>query len=457
MSGFLGIALAVSAALVACGDGDDADDDDDGAPAEPAVKSGEGESCARTDDCAKGLACYNLVCVEDPSPPTAGTGGGGGGNAGSGNRAGTGGMSNPGRLSGDGESCTKTSDCEASLACYNLRCQERPTPDGEGGEQNLPDPVLGARGETCVLSSDCQPELVCMPSDGQTGSVGVCSPKDSGLEATGKTCSAECAEDEDCCQVPIEEHGALGVKSCTELSAVLEGIDCATSTDAVALRRCFARAAYCDCEDDNPWSCSDGGCQYEADCSVSGVVPGGCPQYTRSGRVLSTACDIDGSEKCSLPSTCMVDDDCTALAVSDDPGDICATGECTCYDESVCLRKCDGDFDCAAGKTCDPDTNVCIPSEACTSDEVCQVRAGDYRWTCSDAGVCTRACEFDIDCNALTNGSLRFVCTEGTCQLLGCEEDDECELMTDPQGMRRRMFCAAPVAGTTTASSAITD
>jgi len=41
--------------------------------------------------------------------------------------------------------------------------------------------------------------------------------------------------------------------------------------------------------------------------------------------------------------------------------------------------------------------------------------------------------------------------------VLGCESDDQCALATDPPNMQRRMFCAAPVAGATTASSAITD
>jgi hypothetical protein len=93
---------------------------------------------------------------------------------------------------------------------------------GEGGGPNVPEPpALGARGETCVLSSDCQTGLVCLPAGGQTGAVGVCTPKDAGLEPTGKSCSAECAKDDDCCELPIEEHGSVCAKSCIELSSLL--------------------------------------------------------------------------------------------------------------------------------------------------------------------------------------------------------------------------------------------
>ena len=449
----LGMALAGSVALVACGDGDD-DDDDDGAKPVEVIKSGEGESCTRTDDCAKGLACFNLVCVEDPTPPAAGSGGGG--NAGSGGRAGSsssGGSANPGRLSGMGESCTKTSDCEPMLSCFNLRCQA--APEGEGGEQNVPAPVLGARGETCVLTSDCQPDLTCLPAPGQTGSVGVCTPKESGVEATGKTCGAECAEDTDCCELPIEEHANVGAKSCTELESLLEGVDCDASVDATELRRCFAQVAYCECDD--TWSCDDGRCVYAADCSASGVVPDGCPQYTRSGVPLSTICDVDDSEKCQAPVTgCADDDECVMAPVTDSlDGDVCVEGECVCHSGS-CLRKCDHDLDCAAGKVCDDD--VCVPAGTCISNQACQRQLGDYRATCTDAGICTVACESDIDCNGLTGGQLANVCTDGMCQPIGCSSDDECMLTTDPPNMQRRMFCATPPAGgAATGSSAITD
>jgi hypothetical protein len=454
-SGLLGIALAGSVGLAACGDGNDKDADDGGAPATTVVKSGEGESCSRSDDCETGLACFNLTCVDDPTPPMGGSGGTSG-NAGSSGRGGSGGSANPGRLSGNGESCTKTSDCEPNLSCFNLRCLAQPT--GEGGDQNIPDPppVLGARGETCVLSSDCQDGLVCLPAGGQTGAVGVCTPKNSGLEPTGKTCAAECAEDEDCCELPIEEHGLIGVKSCSELGAVLEGVDCAASVDPTELRRCFAQSAYCDCDDENPWQCEAGSCMYDADCSASGTVPDGCPQYSRSGMQLTTLCDAGGSDKCRATALCEEDADCTLATVSDDVNDVCAEGECVCH-EARCLRECDRDLDCAAGKVCDDDAAVCMPAGMCTGDATCQRLFADARAVCNDNDVCTLGCASDADCNALTGGTFANVCFEGSCVPLGCDSDDECALETDPPGSRRRMFCAEPAEGAATGSSAITD
>jgi hypothetical protein len=292
-----------------------------------------------------------------------------------------------------------------------------------------------------------------MPSGGPNGSVGVCTLQDSGLEPSGKSCSAECAEDEDCCELPIEEHAFVGAKSCSELATLLEGVDCAASMDPVALRRCFAETAYCNC-DDNGWQCDSGSCVYDAACSVSDIVPDGCPQYTRSGRTLAVFCDVGGSDKCNAPAACEEDADCAMQVVADDPSDVCADGECVCH-EARCLRPCDRDLDCAAGKVCDDD--VCVPAGSCSSDEVCQRLYADTRARCSEDEVCTLSCTSDLDCNALTGGTLANVCSEGSCVPIGCDSDAECELTTDPAGQRRRMFCAEPVEGGTMASSAITD
>jgi hypothetical protein len=458
------LALAGSAALAACGG------DDDETPAPSISKSGEGESCTRSDDCERGLACFDNVCADDPSAPatggTSGTGGTGGtgtggssGKGGSAGKAGNGGTGGtPVVLSAEGESCTRTADCARPFSCFNQRCASAPD-DGEAGEGNVPNtPVLGAEGETCVLSTDCASGLVCTPAG--AGAVGVCTPVNSGLEPTGKVCAAECLEAEDCCELPTELHAGLTAKSCTELADLIDvnTVDCTAPGAGTESEWCFARATYCgDCED--KWRCSSGACNYQADCSADGHVPEGCPAYSRTGRALVSICDVD-TEKCRLPAVdayCDADADCTMKVVSDDPADTCVEGECACV-QAMCLRKCNKDLDCAAGRVCGDD-DVCVPSAVCENDTDCVRKLGDYRAICQD-DACIVRCADDADCNALTGGALAQICNaDRVCEAIGCSSHEECFQASDPMGAQRRLFCTErPEGGSvTTPSSAITD
>lgn len=425
-----GIAFAISGSLIGCGDEDETDQ-----AAKPAkvTKSGENESCVRTDDCVSGLKCVNNVCVE--------SGGSTGGSGGSGP------TTSP--LGDVGETCSRSADCKPELGCFNGRCAAEAT--GEGG---APPVTLGKRGETCVVSSDCETGLVCRPGGMQT-SIGVCTETDTSIVPTGNVCGAECKTAADCCQLPVELQMGLGAKSCVELDDLLVGVDCATTMVAVELQRCFAQTAYCECEADT-WECNQGACLYTATCSADGPVPGGCATISRSGRMLFATCDVADTELCQ-PSTvdplCEVDDDCEQVAVTDDPSDICVADECTCFNGG-CFRKCSENLDCRATRQCDMGANVCVPVDACASDLICQTTLGDVRARCVD-NACTLPCEIDLDCNALTGGTFQRVCHEGMCQAVGCSNDDECP--GAPSGVR--LFCTAPnaAAGVATGESAITD
>jgi hypothetical protein len=463
------LALAGSAALVACGG------DDDDTPAPSISKSGEGESCTRSDDCERGLACFDNVCAEDPSAPANGGSSGTGGTGGTGGSSGKGGTSSgkggtgatggtastPVVLSGEGESCTRTADCEAELSCFNQRCATSPD-EGDAGDGNVPTtPVLGAEGETCVLSTDCASGLVCRPSSGiNGGAVGVCTPVNSEIEPTGKICGAECLAPADCCELPTELHATIAAKSCTELADLItvNAVDCSAPGAGTESEWCFAQATYCgNCA--AKWRCTSGACNYQADCSADGRVPGGCPDLSRAGRPLVSTCDLD-TEKCRAPAVdayCDADADCDMQAVTDDPGDTCVEGECACV-QAMCLRKCNKDLDCAAGKVCGDD-DVCVPAGSCEDNDDCIRQTGDYRSVCQES-VCTLGCEYDVDCNALTDGQLQMVCNgDGLCEELGCASDDECFKTDDPANNQRRLFCTdRPEGGTAaTPSSAITD
>lgn len=478
-----GISMAMAGTIVACGG-------DEEKAAASAPTGAEGESCTRRADCASNLKCFDNVCTKTASSTGgsgneagSGTGGSSGGTGGKGSTTGgtggkgsttggaggaTGGSGPAPVLGGEGESCTRAADCEADLGCFNNRCAAEPA--GEGGGGNVPGPALGSQGETCVLSSDCNVGLVCVPAETGgvgTASVGVCTPADTGIAPTGKSCFAECATPADCCELPTELHATLGAKSCTEVKKLLADLndDC-TSPSTQASPLCFAVDAYCDCAAGNAtWRCDSGMCSYNAACTVNGLVLDGCATHSRSGNLLVSTCDVGGTDRCRAVAGmafCDSDADCDdSKAVTDDPMDTCVPNECTCYNNSACLRKCDSDLDCAYGKVCGDD-DVCIPAGTCTSDVTCQRQMGDYRAACVQ-GACTMPCDQDIDCNmGLTDGALTMVCDAGTCQPIGCVDDSECQNATDVTNMvanPRKMFCQSVAAGMpgVVGSSAITD
>jgi hypothetical protein len=305
-----GISMAMAGTIVACGG------DEEKAATTPT--GAEGESCTRRADCSGGLKCFDNVCVktagpgsggsggsgnEAGGPSSGGTGGASGGTGGKGGTTGgaggkgattggTGGTGPAPDLGGEGESCTRSADCLAGLGCFNNRCTEEPT--GDAGDGNVPGVNLGSQGETCVLSSDCEQGLICVPADtGGVGAaaVGVCSPADTGIAPTGKSCFAECATPADCCELPTELHATLGAKSCTEIDKLLaDAMENCTAPNTQTSPLCFARDAYCDCASGTAtWQCTTGQCVYNAACSVDGLVVDGCATHSRSGRATPAA------------------------------------------------------------------------------------------------------------------------------------------------------------------------
>jgi hypothetical protein len=479
-----GMSMAMVGSLVACSS-------DEEKPAASAPTGGEGESCTRRADCSSGFKCFEQVCVRTAAPSTGGTGGtgeaggpstggtggatggtggkggsttggtGGKGGSTTGGTGGTGGTAPGPVLGGEGESCTRAADCEADLGCFNNRCAAAPM--GEGGDGNVP-VVGGGIGQTCVVSGDCASGLACLPLTTLTGTIGVCSPSDTGVEATGKTCAAECTEPADCCELPTELHTTLTAKSCTELDDIIatNGVDCASPSTTYS-PHCFAKSTYCgNCA--AKWTCTGGSCLYVPNCEESGLVVNGCPTFSRSGNTLFSTCDTMGSSKCRpavVDTGCDTPADCDNMAVFDDQTDTCVAGECTCYN-TLCYRMCDKDLDCAFGQLCGDD-DVCIDATQCDSDETCVRILKDFRATC-EMNRCTTPCATDLDCSAmgLIDGNLTAVCEDGACTPIGCNDHSECSNAADVTNMLpvRRMFCATPPAvpgGMPAAHSAITD
>ncbi len=443
------------------------------------ARSALGDSCDTTSDCNDDLRCIDHTCYNKKG--TTSSGGSSTSEGGDGTGATVTGPKPP-VLGGEGETCTKRADCEDGLACLSQRCQKDAS-SGEGGAGPVGGPTLGGPGETCGLTSDCATGLACLPSDGfnnfpeakaiGSNSIGVCTPTDSGLEPTGKSCNgAECTIADDCCELPVATHIAnalaptygTGVNSCAELEVVLDGVNCGAAVLTTAnAARCFAKTAYCTCGK-TTWTCSDAGrCVYGATCTKDYATPEGCPTYSRAGYALTSLCDTEGSGKCEPPAalaTCKKDVDCDKGLIVADAGGVerCTAGECTCY-TGACYRKCGEDLDCAKGKTCDTKTKVCVAAAACESDAFCATYNNDIHSKClMPEGVCDTQCDNDRQCNYgnLTYGPNTRVCNAmHRCELVGCTSDSECPAAAG--GVK--LFCTetpAPVAGGT-ASSAITD
>jgi len=443
----IGATSMALALLVGCGDDD----------AKPAT-SKAGQSCARTADCADGLSCISNVCYKTAPPP-------------SGGEAGDSSVTPPAPLprGGEGESCNSRLDCADGLGCFNNRCTTA-AETGEGGATGGTGVQLGARGESCRVNGDCGKELVCVPSANAAG-VGVCDLANFGIKPTGLTCSGECTKAEDCCQLPISLHSA-GIKSCEDIAKKIadDSIDCDAPAAGIPATLCFQQATYCECGDDT-WSCDDDThqCKYELDCvvAVGADVPTGCPSITRLGNAVP-ACNPDSKTCIGATATpgCTNDNSCKDKQIIDSVvGDLCSTGECTCYAATKqCYRKCARDIDCAAGQACDTaKTKLCVPVGACTNDTQCAIANGSLAWKCNE-GTCAKSCAVDRDCSgtglgapAVGSGFTGMVCgSDKFCAsvVADCEEGSQCAPLAN--GMKP--FCVETMTGAgTTVSSSVTN
>jgi hypothetical protein len=443
----IGATSMALALLVGCGD-------DDVKPT--TVTSKVGQSCTKTADCDPGLSCIDNVCYKTPPPPSGGS---------AGDTSVT--PPDPPVLGGEGESCSSRLDCAEPLGCFNNRCTV--SGGGEGGATSSPVPQLGTRGESCRVNGDCTKELVCVPS--VATATGVCDLAEFGIEPTGLTCTGECTKAEDCCQLPIAQHTA-DIKSCQDIADSLTtlAVDCTAPAVGTPSRLCFLQATYCECGDDT-WTCDDDShaCVYGLDCVVAAGtdVPTGCPSITRLGRPVP-ACNAD-SKTCVGPTVaagCTNDNSCKGKQVVDSTaGDLCTTGECTCYaGNKQCYRKCARDIDCGVGTTagmpplvCDTEkTKLCVPDAKCVTDDQCAIANHSLAFKCNE-GTCAQSCESDRECSAtgLGNAFTGMVCGANKfCASVAqdCNEETQCAPVT-AGGLKPFCVATPAVAGTSVASS----
>jgi hypothetical protein len=428
MTSLVGVTSVALALLVACGD----DDNDNSKP----VASKVGESCTRTADCESGLSCIGQVCYKTAPPAAGGSGGDSSVNPA------------PPVLGGEGESCASRLSCQDGLACFNNRCTV--VTSGEAGATAGTGVQLGMRGESCRVNSDCSTDLVCVAT---TAGTAICDLASFGVEPTGLTCSGECTQAEDCCQLPMALHTAT-IKSCQDIADAIDqgGIDCGAPAAGSAATLCFQQATYCDCGKDT-WSCDEDthACVYgtECDAAVGLDVPSGCPSHSRLADISSKTCNAD-TKTCigaSGTTSCSNDKSCEGKQIFDStPGDVCTTGECTCYSgNKQCYRKCARDIDCGAGQVCDGKSKLCQPDAACVTDSQCAIANHNVAYKCND-GTCAQSCSVDRDCSpsGLGGSFTGRVCgADGFCVVVAqdCNEDSQCAPLT-AGGLKP--FCVTP-------------
>src|SRR6478609_5715726 len=412
--------------------------DDDNKP----VTSREGQSCTRTADCDPGLSCIGNVCYK--MAPAAG-GGGGGANL------------VPPPLGSEGQSCTSRLDCKAGLDCFNNRCTSPVS--GDAGSSSTAGPQLSTRGEACRVNSDCDSGLVCMAT-------GICDLESFGVTPTGLTCSGECLTAEDCCQLPLALH-TTSIRSCQDIADAIDtgSIDCDAPADAAASKLCFEADTYCNCGK-NTWACDEDthACIYGGDCDpdVGLDVPTGCPSHSRLNNISARTCNPD-TKSCvgvALSTACKDDKSCLGKQVVDSSiDDVCTAGECTCYSgNKQCYRKCARDIDCGGGQVCDAKQKVCKPDAACVTDSQCAIANHNVAFKCN-GGTCAQSCTTDRECSpsGVSGQFAGRVCSEGFCTSVAqdCNEDSQCAPVT-VGGLKP--FCVTPPpSASDTVSSAITN
>ena len=375
-----------------------------------------------------------------------------------------------------GESCSRTFDCAAHLACVENVCLPEAVPvDGgsaDGGEGGITTgPHLGLLGESCQTSRDCQSPYACVGE--------VCSNDNYDLTATGKTCTGECNTPTDCCELPVgfgatlynynsPDGGAnnrtLTASSlrCEDLLAYLGGDTSACSTPLsynfqyYLAEGCAIYQQYCQCAA-NTWACNNNQCAYTAPCTVptaTAVTAATCPTETRTGRPLGPTCNVagGGAGNGTCSAGCSVDTDCDGKQPNG-AGHACSGSDagatnCTCY-QSACYFACKADIDCTSGSTCDATTHLC-KATGCTTNSDCVLSTKNAQAQCV-AGACQTACQSDIECMPKSNPPT--YCLGGFCKAAGCSSDTDCAGV----GGAHEFCVTAPASTATTYSSAITN
>lgn len=328
--------------------------------------------------------------------------------------------------------------------------------------------VLGERNESCLAANDCGEGLSCIG--------GRCSPTEFAVNASGKECIQwECDDTADCCgdkptQAPPECNGrteicgSSQVANCSSFDVCTADVDCGEGTCGQG--SCSGSLTACTEDAQCPAStgscnlitglCQDGftSCGGDIECPT---VPGTCasrqcdcvnPLYDPTDPICtSPACDDLCTEVCLENNLCGADPSCeTNLDCASSISPICtADGRCveceanedcdedggeTCNALGMCNRPCEFNQECAAFHECNTDTGECF-EVGCKTNKDCILdpsfgTSQDKRLavcvTAADGiGDCRLPCEHSGHCSQLE------VCSGGFCELIGCDNNEQCD------------------------------
>ena len=264
---------------------------------------GAGESCTARRDCASGLACIGLVCVDTGALA---------------------GRAPPSGQGASGESCRARNDCQAGLACISDVCI--------GSSVTLPSTTKSCVRVECTVTDDCCKSFVPSPN---------CS-----------VYQQSCATDPTACYT---YHSLCDCnKACTDSLCVDTPPACTANAECASLLTPFCASGACvecaqpgDCPGQND-QCLDGKCKppctiddqcalLEA-CQNGSCVHVGCQSDREcafmEGDSRATCVDTE----CQVP--CSQDADC-ARRIGSGSFDICVDGKCQ-------FVGCETDAECRA-------------------------------------------------------------------------------------------------------------
>ena len=294
---------------------------------------------------------------------------------------------------GIGQSCTDTTDCQATLSCIDGTCQQ-PLPHCSNGETDRDETDTDCGGSSCAL---CETGTTCLEdTDCLSG------------QCTNQTCAAPTCND------GIKNGKEVGVDcggpSCNACEAT-PGDYCTTDNDCpgtslkcdTSLNECLRTPAYCtnnqtdrdetgvDCGGPSCSSCQvDQSCNLNSDCLSNTCIDGTCTAPTCSDNQLNgeesdVDCGAVCSTQCSIGDTCVSDDDCTSRN--------CNTKTNTCRAASCTNNKEDGqetDVDCGG-----PSCSGCGLDKTCKTNQDCA-----QEFVCSNS-TCLLSPDLDTDNDGL--------------------------------------------------------
>jgi len=167
------------------------------------VGSGEGESCTRSSDCASPLVCVDLVCVAKGTTPSMDASTGGDTSAASKDTGAPGDSTTvpPGDTGTTGVDSGQPGDGSSVTDTGTIvdTGTAPPPPAPDAGSGTGGSSLLG---QACNSTSNCNTGLVCEPRPGAAAG-GICDLASYGITPTGMTCTGQCSTAADCCELPV--------------------------------------------------------------------------------------------------------------------------------------------------------------------------------------------------------------------------------------------------------------